>query len=702
MQFSLRSLVALALVVAATLGVVQVVFAAPPANVDFTFAPTNPVTGQAITFTSQATDDDGDIVTTEWDFDYDGTTFQPDVTDLPTDATATHTYNTTGTRTVAMRVTDGILNDLTSDVGIATHTVTVSAPNVGPTAAVAISPNPASIGTTVNFNASGSSDPDGTIVNYEWDLDGNGSFELDTGTSSTTSRTYTSGGARTIRVRVTDDDGAMAVDADTLFVTNASPTASFTVSPNPAQVGATVTFDATASNDPDGTIAKYEWDLDGNGTYETDAGTSDTTTQSYTTPGTRTIRLRVTDDDGAIATDADSLRINRPPIPSFTISPNPAILNETIALDASPSDDLDGVINIYQWDFDYNGTFSVDATGVTPTVSYATPGTRTIRLRVRDNDNATRELSRSVVVQVSRPNAAFTFVPAAPLPGQAVAFTSRSTPSGAPGNPQIVRTEWDFDYDPTEDFTPDATGPTAATSFATPGPKSVAIRVTETGGGFALGSGTVVVNAPPRASFNVAPGSPLDGDTVTFSSTSLDPDGPLTAQEWDLDGDGQFDDASGPVTARAFSKGSHLVRLRVTDAKGASTVTEGRFAVLARPLKLLSGVKVTLFGNLTRTGARFKRLVVRTPAKATVKIKCKGRGCPKGTTKKRTAKTRRLRFKKYERSFRAGTVITVTVTRSGYIGQYTSIKIRNKLRRYIRRDRCVFPSARKPLPCPDA
>ena len=54
--------------------------------------------------------------------------------------------------------------------------------------------------------------------------------------------------------------------------TNRRPVAAFTISPNPAKPGQTVTFNASASTDPDGTIANYEWDLDGNGTFEQQAG----------------------------------------------------------------------------------------------------------------------------------------------------------------------------------------------------------------------------------------------------------------------------------------------------------------------------------------------------------------------------------------------------------------------------------------------
>ncbi len=46
-------------------------------------------------------------------------------------------------------------------------------------------------GQAVTFNASGSNDPDGTIVDYQWDLDGNGSYETDTGTTASATKTYT-------------------------------------------------------------------------------------------------------------------------------------------------------------------------------------------------------------------------------------------------------------------------------------------------------------------------------------------------------------------------------------------------------------------------------------------------------------------------------------------------------------------------------
>ena len=104
------------------------------------------------------------------------------------------------------------------------------------------------------------------------------------------------------------------------------PNAGFTVSPNPTKTDQAVTFNASASSDPDGTIAKYEWDLDGNGTYETNTGTNPTVTHTYTAEGEFDVRLRVTDNGGAtdlaVRTIKSSTTSRRRA--SFTATPNPA------------------------------------------------------------------------------------------------------------------------------------------------------------------------------------------------------------------------------------------------------------------------------------------------------------------------------------------------------------------------------------------
>jgi YD repeat-containing protein len=161
----------------------------------------------------------------------------------------------------------------------------------------------------VTFNGSASSDPDGTVANYKWDLDGNGSFETDTGASATATKSYATSGNVQVGLQVTDNDDASGQDTSTVAVTNRAPTASFTASPNPVPTGQSVTFNGSASSDPDGTVANYKWDLDGNGSFETDTGATPQASRTYTALGSVTVRLQVTDNNGSTGTTSQALLV---------------------------------------------------------------------------------------------------------------------------------------------------------------------------------------------------------------------------------------------------------------------------------------------------------------------------------------------------------------------------------------------------------
>jgi len=77
---------------------------------------------------------------------------------------------------------------------------------------------------------------------------------------------------------------------------NKPPKAAFSITPAQPLVGDSVSFNPSGSADPDGTIERYEWDLDGNGTFETSSGYS--VSKTYSRPQEITVRLRVTDDRG--------------------------------------------------------------------------------------------------------------------------------------------------------------------------------------------------------------------------------------------------------------------------------------------------------------------------------------------------------------------------------------------------------------------
>jgi hypothetical protein len=176
-----------------------------------------------------------------------------------------------------------------------------------PAASLSSSPNPVLVGQPVTFDGSASSDPDGTIANYRWDLDGNGSFETDTGETSSAERSYPAAATITVGLQVRDHDGNADAMTRTLSVRSRAPNAFLALSPNPALTGQPVTFDGSASSDPDGTIVNYRWDLDGNGSFETDTGTRSSVSRSYPRAAAIAVRLRVTDNDGNTNEDIEGV-----------------------------------------------------------------------------------------------------------------------------------------------------------------------------------------------------------------------------------------------------------------------------------------------------------------------------------------------------------------------------------------------------------
>jgi len=187
-------------------------------------------------------------------------------------------------------------------------------PGTAPTASFTV-PTGVAVGRSVVLDASGSTDPDpgDSIVRYEWDVNGDNLYESSAAQPQFTTM-FPSAGVKVVNLRVTDGQGHTATTTRSVTVTNA-PTASFTVAPGSVLTGQSVGFDASASADSDGTIARYEWDLDANGSFEIDTGTSPTTSRSYAGAATLTIALRVTDDLAAQTVTTRTLQVTAPAAP---------------------------------------------------------------------------------------------------------------------------------------------------------------------------------------------------------------------------------------------------------------------------------------------------------------------------------------------------------------------------------------------------
>jgi PKD repeat protein len=701
---------------------------APTAS--FTVSPASVATGESFTFTSTSTDPDGTIAGQAWDLDGDSTA---DFND-GTGTSATKSFAVAGTYPIRLRVID---NRGAIDI----RTINVTVTNRGPVASFTVDPVSRSLPTGQSFSfRSTSTDPDGSIASQAWDLDGDAAADFGDGTGTTASKSFATPGTYPIRLRVTDNNGATHTATINVTATNRGPAASFSVDPvsRSQPTGESFSFTSTAT-DPDGSIVSQAWDLDGDATADFGDGTGTTASKSFATAGVYPIRLRVTDNSGAThTTSVNVTATNRGPAASFSVDPVSLSLPTGQSFSfASTSTDPDGSIASQAWDLDGDITtdFSNVDTETTATKAFATPGVFPIRLRVTDNHGASHSTTLMVTVTNRAPSAAFTFLPANPATGQSVTFTSTSTDADG----SIAGQVWDLDDDGAFD---DGTAAIVSQAFATPGDHVVRLRVRDNRGAETVETQTVTVgNRPPVAAFGVTPSAPVVGEAVTLTSRATDPDGSIAAEDWDLDGDGEFDDGTGSTASVTFNAaGPQEIGLRVTDDEGgtdsatetievapapelprtetpASQVFDISVPVTPQPLppplpaapsviapQLLSPFPtVRLRGRTTATGVRLTLFSVRGPANAQIELRCTGRGCPAKRVKTRI-KTRRatgtMRIKRFERRLRAGLTLRVYVTKEGWIGKYTSVKIRRRLALPVRRDRCLMPGSTRPVGCP--
>jgi len=416
-------------------------------------------------------------------------------------------------------------------------------------------------GQPITFNASGSYDLDGTIVSYSWTF-GDGT----TATGVIVSHAYVENGAYVVTLTVKDNDGATASTSSTKTVLNRPPVAVFTESAESVYTGETITFNASSSYDPDGSIVSYFWNF-GDGANATGTIVS----HAYADNGVYTVTLTVTDNDGA-KTSASALKTvwNRAPIASFTESATTVFTNEVISFNASGSYDPDGWIVSYLWNFGDG----ITATGVTTSHAYAENGVYTVTLTVTDNDGAKTTATSTKQILNRAPLASFTESATTVLTGQVIYFNASASydPDGS-----IVSYLWTFGDGAT------ATGVTASHAYSNDGTYIVTLKVTDNDGATATATSTkTVLNRPPVASFTESATVVLTLESITFNaSSSYDPDGSIVSYFWTF-GDGT--NALGKIVSHAYSdNGIYTVTLKVTDDDGATATVAATKTVLNRP-----------------------------------------------------------------------------------------------------------------------
>ncbi|MET1257006.1 PKD domain-containing protein [Aliikangiella maris] len=377
---------------------------------------------------SGSNDPDGSITDYNWNFGDGNSSSQPN---------PQHTYRQAGSYNIKLTVTDNSGNQA-SDVA----SVTVTASNDKAPVAEANGPYNGSINKDIAFSSSGSNDPDGSIVSYAWDF-GDGASS----NSANPTHAYTRAGKFTVTLTVTDNSGNTNRDSATVTITdtpeycevsgstqyewiskvvigafeNTSGASASGYEDFSSKTVALKVGDNVASLTSDGGYSENwtAWiDFDGNGLFDSSekvlqnlSGLGEVS-GNISVPASAngiTTRMRISmtyqtqassacgnlgdseTEDYTVVIGSDTS--NQKPIANANGNYQ-AKENESIQFSSRGSNDPDGTITRYDWDFG-NGDISTQAN---PTYRYSTAGNYTVTLKVTDDKGATHSDTATVTI----------------------------------------------------------------------------------------------------------------------------------------------------------------------------------------------------------------------------------------------------------------------------------------------------------------
>ena len=465
----------------------------------------------------------------------------------------THTYTRGGVFTATLTVTD----DGGRSASAATVVVVTPPDNLSPVAAITASTLAGKAPLAVDFGSTGSNDPDGVLVAYDWDF-GDG----DRATTSSASHTYLVPGTYVVTLTVTDNDGAVNTDSTIVAVsTNLVPVARAVATPVSGKAPLTASFDGSTSTDEDGNVVAYDWDFADGGT-----GTGEVAVHTFTAVGTYEVELTVTDDDGGTDTTTVTVQVNAPqaPVAVANATPDGTKAPLGVVFSSAGSTDNDGSIIGYSWDF---GDGTPASTSANPSHLYTSAGTFDATLTVTDDDFLTTTATVPVIVGPSNvpPVAAGTATPAVGKPVLNVQF-SAATSTDSDGT--VESYSWDFG-----DGSEPSTDPSPSHTYDTLGTYSVLLTVTDNDGAINTVAipVSVIPNVPPTAQPVATPRIGKEPLQVDLSAaTSGDSDGRIESYAWDYTSDGTVDSTDVETSHEYVEPGNYIATLTVTDEDGAS------------------------------------------------------------------------------------------------------------------------------------
>lgn len=352
----------------------------PQAVITISDEPENFIVGKSYVFKGdKSTSEEGSIEEYEWDFG--------DGSKVEKTRTVSHAFNSEGNFEVVLKVTDD-----TGEEGETRKMITVGEPQSAPKAVITTAPESiegalsGSVPFSVAFDASGSTDTDGNIIEYQWDFNDDGKADS---FGSKVNHSFDQEGDYTVTLTVNDADGNSTSETVNVTVTAQGVVAVLNADKVDGSAPLTVSFDASSSTYQTGAITSYRWDF-GDGT-PANLGVAKIT-HKYSSVGSYTATVTVIGSDNKTSSASIIITVREIPLTAcFTtvFKKGPAPLNTSFDPGCST-----GSISSYFWDFGDGGT----STQVKPIHSFEEPGEYTVNLEISDNDNNISRFALPIIV----------------------------------------------------------------------------------------------------------------------------------------------------------------------------------------------------------------------------------------------------------------------------------------------------------------
>lgn len=397
-------------------------------------------------------------------------------------------------------------------------------------------------GSTVSFV--NSSTKSYTTTKYLWNFgDGN--------TSAVENPTHTYANPGNYNVKLEMINNSLCIDSVIKVITIIkAPIPNFTFTNDNQCAGTVLTFTNKSTDTIAGT-ATYDWDFGDGSAHSTTLHA----THVYTTAGTYTVTLTVSNGGNCKITKTAVVTVTSVPVATFTVAGGGCL--GTVVSFNNTSTGISGTSS-YFWDFGDNQGTSI---AQNPSYTYTTPGTYPVKLTVSNGGTCSSTSAITNVIVKNTPVATFTFSNPT-CTSTSVTFTNTSTTNGAAGTYL-----WNFG-DAATSTTENPIHPYAAN-----GSYNVTLTITDP---VTLCSNTspvtkiTVGNLPPAINFTVTPLTGCSPQTVTFTNTSTGED-PVNNFDWNFGNGVTLSGVKNPP-AQIYNQGTYTIRLISGNLCGKDTV----------------------------------------------------------------------------------------------------------------------------------